>query len=273
MNGTFTVKFTVGKGSTFSIILKDVDILEENEEKVNNYENVKIIFENSKILHVEDVEYNRDLMAIYFEGKNIYLKNAESGKMALEILENYTPDLIIMDIQMPGINGYETTKIIRANPKLKHIPVIALTANATKNEIEKYSPIFNNYLTKPTDENDLMKIISKYLKHKKEKLEDIEIEEEKDFIEECKKEKFSDEFINIVKTKIEPLYYKEIANILAIDEIKNFCKELKKVTTKFHIISIEKYSNSLDEAMSHFDIDKVTQLRDIFPEIIKIIYK
>ncbi len=105
-------------------------------------------------------------MSIFLEDEEIELKEAQSGHEALEILENYTPDLILMDIQMSGLNGYQTTKLIRENEKLKLIPVIAITANATKEEIEKYSHIFDEYLTKPVDEELLLKIITKYLKKK-----------------------------------------------------------------------------------------------------------
>ena len=68
-----------------------------------------------------------------------------------------------MDIQLPGLNGYEITKIIKQNDNLKHIPIIALTANATTEEIEKYSDVFYEYITKPIDENSFMRIVSKYL--------------------------------------------------------------------------------------------------------------
>ena len=68
-----------------------------------------------------------------------------------------------MDIQLPQLSGYETTKIIRKNEELASIPIIAITANATKVEIEKYSPVFDDYLTKPVTEDVLIKTISKYL--------------------------------------------------------------------------------------------------------------
>jgi len=278
MNGQITVKSTVGEGSTFSIKLKNVEILEDQEKTTPKEEKSNIIFEKAKILHVEDDEYNRDLLSIYFEGKNIELKDAESGRVALKILESYIPDIIIMDIQMPGINGYETTKIIRENEKLKSIPVIALTANATKDEIKKYSHIFDSYLTKPTDGEKFIKEVAKYLKHKKINKENKEKQakntEKINFIEKLNQElenKFLEELKNDFNIKIKPLYYKDIANIIAVDEIKNFCKELKNIALKFNIKTLESYSDNLMTAMSHFDLDEVTRIKDIFPEIIKTV--
>ena len=163
MNGTITVKSTVGIGSTFKIKFKNVKIVDVEIAEIEPDKNTFLAFSKSKILHVEDIDYNRELMSLFLENENIELKEAQTGNEALEILKEYTPNLILMDIQMPGLNGYETTKIIRENKKLDSIPIIAITANATKEEIDRYSPIFDEYLTKPVDENLLLKTIAKYL--------------------------------------------------------------------------------------------------------------
>lgn len=165
MNGTISVTSTIKKGTTFTIEFKNIRVSEQVIEKTVLPENYDLKLSNSKILHVEDVVHNRELVKYYLEEYNVELHEAESGQEALEILETLTPDLIFMDIQMPGLNGYETTKIIRENEKLKAIPIIAITANATSEEIEKYSPIFDEYLIKPIAENKFKKIIVKYLEY------------------------------------------------------------------------------------------------------------
>ena len=164
MNGTISVKSTVGVGSVFTIVLKDVEIKDVKHEEIKKGKKVEIVFKKSKILHVEDNEDNREIVAFYFEEEDVEIKVAETGKEALEILETYTPDLILMDIQLPGLSGYETTRRIRKKKNLNLIPIIALTANATKEEVEKYSPVFDEYLTKPILEEVFLKTIAKYLK-------------------------------------------------------------------------------------------------------------
>lgn len=116
-----------------------------------------------KMLHVEDVDFNYELISMYLEDENIEITSAENGYQALEILKSYTPDIILMDIEMPGLNGYVTTKIIRKNELLKSIPVIAVTSYASDKDIQEYSSVFNDYLTKPLTQNVLLKCLSKYL--------------------------------------------------------------------------------------------------------------
>ena len=167
MDGTIAVESTVGIGSSFTIVFKNVEILETEPKEIKKDRTVNIIINKSKILHVEDNEDNREIVAIYLENEDIELKEAETGKQTLNILDTFIPDLILMDIQLPEISGYEITKIIKTREKLKSIPIIALTANATNEEIEKYSHVFDEYLTKPIDEDKFFKVISKYLEYKK----------------------------------------------------------------------------------------------------------
>lgn len=82
------------------------------------------------ILYVEDNPTNRELMACFMEGQPYQLVEAYNAKMALDILAGTQVDLILMDIDLPVIDGLELTHMIRENPVLSHIPIIAVTANA-----------------------------------------------------------------------------------------------------------------------------------------------
>ncbi|WP_297430833.1 response regulator, partial [Clostridium sp.] len=91
---------------------------------------------------------------------------AYDGKQALKILKNNFEDLILMDIQMPELNGYETTKIIRKNEvgKNVHIPIIAMTAYAMQGDKEMCIEMgMDDYISKPFDINILGKTISKFI--------------------------------------------------------------------------------------------------------------
>ena len=273
MDGNIFVESKLEIGSTFTVVLKNIKI-DKNIEKMKNEEvaesnTVDINFANSKILHVEDMEFNRELIKLYLDDENLKITEAESGTDALKILETFTPDLILMDIQLPGLNGYETTKIIRKNDKLKNIPVIAVTANATKDEITKYSHIFNEYLTKPIEETRLIKTIAKYLKPKTQK--------EVNCIDNLKNYKeangnFSEEFKYVFKTEIEPLYLAVVKKI-AVDEMRAFANKTEEIGAKFNIQGIQQYSKNFLSAMNFFKIDKIKELRDMFPEMMDIIYK
>jgi CheY-like chemotaxis protein len=116
-----------------------------------------------KILIVEDVELNRDLLIQLLE-EDYELLTAEDGEAGLELAEHGQPDLILMDLSLPKIDGWEATRRIKANPTLQHIPIIALTAHAMVGDEEKARASgCDGYLSKPLDEDLLFETLSRYL--------------------------------------------------------------------------------------------------------------
>ncbi len=278
MGGHINAESVVGEGSSFSIVIRNVETFEQVVELKNDTIEKDITFAAVRILHVEDIEYNRELIALLFENQNIELKEATTGKEALEILENYTPDLILMDIQMPELNGYETAKIIRKNEKLNKIPIIAITANATSEDVEKYSSVFDEYLIKPINEDLLLQTLANYLAHTKKIVNKNEKEldhREINYILDLKKYKekygkFDSGLQEAVTNKLVPLY-NEIADILSIDDLKLFAKDVDEIAQKYPIEAIREFSEALSLAINLYKINDITKLRNIFPELHKII--
>jgi len=92
---------------------------------------------------------------------------AESGKQCLKILETEIPDIILLDIMMPYMSGWETFDRIRKNTSLRNVPVVFITARTDKNAKESGSFLGDDYLEKPFAINDLKSIIDKILRNKK----------------------------------------------------------------------------------------------------------
>ncbi len=116
-----------------------------------------------KILIVEDVEFNRDLLEQMLEDDYAVIA-AVDGESGIEAARRDRPDLILMDLSLPGIDGWEATRRIKANDNLRHIPVIAVTAHAMRGDEEKALEAgCDDYLTKPVDEDKLLKKIERLL--------------------------------------------------------------------------------------------------------------
>lgn len=118
-----------------------------------------------KVLLVEDDEDNRDLMVFMIKrsGLELDLLQAENGLVATELAEKHIPDLILMDMQMPVMDGFTAVKIIKANPAIQHIPIIAFTAQTrTEDKILTKSIGCVEHYSKPMDPDELMKMIRKY---------------------------------------------------------------------------------------------------------------
>ncbi|MGZ9735790.1 PAS domain S-box protein [Flavobacterium sp. GNP002] len=160
MNGEIEVESKKNEGTTIHI---NIYFKKGNAKNLKELQVVKksIRIDNLSILLVEDNEMNRIVVQNSLSDFNCKVTEAENGLEALKILKNETFDIILMDIQMPEMDGIETTKIIRDELKLT-IPIIALTANAFKSEIENCQNAgMNDYVTKPFDDLILIETISR----------------------------------------------------------------------------------------------------------------
>ena len=116
-----------------------------------------------KILVVDDTEFNRDLVVQLLEDE-YDMVIAENGEQAVQVTESERPDLILMDLGMPVMDGWEATRILKANDELKQIPVIAVTSHAmVGDEIEARKAGCDDYLPKPIDEDLLIKKIKNFI--------------------------------------------------------------------------------------------------------------
>lgn len=116
-----------------------------------------------KVLVVEDNPLNMELVLEILEEQGFEAHGATDGKEAVKMAEKETYDLIIMDIELPGMDGVEAARIIRSNPAYKNVPAIAMTAYAMKGDKERFiASGFNDYVPKPIDVNDFMKKMEGY---------------------------------------------------------------------------------------------------------------
>ena len=116
-----------------------------------------------KILIIEDVEFNRDLLTQLLE-EEFELIAATDGQAGIAAAERERPDLILMDLSLPGIDGWEATRRLKAHADLKCIPIIALTAHAMRgDEVKARASGCDDFLTKPIDESLLFRMLNRYL--------------------------------------------------------------------------------------------------------------
>lgn len=111
----------------------------------------------TRVLVVEDNLINMELVLEILDGLGFKATGAESGAEAIKNIENNVYDLILMDIELPGMDGVAITKIIKSKPQYKSVPVVALTAYAMKGDREKFlNAGFDDYISKPLDVPEFM---------------------------------------------------------------------------------------------------------------------
>jgi CheY-like chemotaxis protein len=105
-----------------------------------------------KILVAEDNAVNRELLRELLECRDYAVIEASDGRQALDLIEQTQPDIVLLDINMPVLDGFATIAKIRENPNLKQLPVVAVTAYAMRGDRERILESgFNGYLVKPVD--------------------------------------------------------------------------------------------------------------------------
>jgi PAS domain S-box-containing protein len=162
--GTISVKSKVGVGSTFSFILSFGKTTEKADAESALTVELEAGFKDVKILVVEDIALNQLLMKTLLEDFGFAMDVAGNGKIALEKLRTTRYDVVLMDLQMPVMNGFEATEYIRNELRLA-VPIIALTADVTTVDVEKCKAVgMNDYISKPIDDKLLYGKIIKYLK-------------------------------------------------------------------------------------------------------------
>ena len=118
---------------------------------------------HKKILVVDDAEFNRDLV-VQLLGDEYDIVEAVDGQDGLIKAEEQRPDLILMDLGMPVMDGWEATKKLKANGDLRHIPVIAITSHAmVGDEIQARQAGCDDYIPKPVDEELLIQKVKKFI--------------------------------------------------------------------------------------------------------------
>ncbi|HUP13260.1 MAG TPA: response regulator, partial [Niastella sp.] len=163
MNGAITVKSKKGEGTQVNITLSFAEGTENDLPKKDNSHVEAHILADKKILLVEDNEMNRVVAETILNQYGASIAQAVNGVDALDAIRNHPFDIVLMDIQMPVMDGLEATRLIR-NELHSTIPIIALTANAVKGEMEKCIQAgMNDYLSKPFEEEDLIRLIAKWL--------------------------------------------------------------------------------------------------------------
>lgn len=207
--GTIRVKSKVDEGSSFSFIL---DFSKTNDEAEIDTEIIEIDPENKniKILVVEDMALNQLLMKTILDDFGFERDIAENGQIAINKLKTKSYDIVLMDLQMPVMNGFEATNYIRKAMNSK-IPIIALTADVTTVDLSKCKAVgMDDYISKPVDEKLLYsKIIGLVKKPSLEKRSKPELNGTAD----AKKVKYIDlDYLN-QRTKANPQLMMEMISL------------------------------------------------------------
>lgn len=163
MDGEITVASELGKGSTFSLTLPSLTLSQETHDAPSDRSADFNRLRPATILVVDDNSTNRELIAGYLYGSHHELLYAQDGMEALDLARTAKPDVILMDIRMPRMDGKWARQILREDDRTASIPVIAQTASSMPAESAKLREMFDGYLRKPFHQKELYRELESVL--------------------------------------------------------------------------------------------------------------
>ena len=241
LGGTLNVESNPGQGSTFSLIFdagdtsskpfinsaKDQPVVEGGKVEVLEHANF-----DGRVLIVEDNEFNRELLQLFLQRVGLDCVLAENGLVGVDLAQQQDFDLVIMDIQMPVMDGLEATITLREGGFTK--PIVALTANAMEEDRHMCMQAgCNDYLTKPIDNNKFFEMLARYLNKPDEQA--------------------------VAQARPEPVYSDRLVNGARYD-----MKE-RGLVERFALQGLPRILHEIDQAICNMDVhllsDKLDQLK------------
>lgn len=265
MRGNISLESYENIGSTFSIILDNLESV-DNKKEIENIEQLdNIEFEKSTILIVDDIELNRKLVIESLENKNMTFYEASNGQEAIQMVKDKKPTLVLMDIKMPVLDGFEATKILKKDKNYNEIPIIALTASIRAKEIQDLTQLFSGYITKPVSNRILIKELKRFLPYKNNLIRSKENNKSKILkIDENIKNIFKNEFEKNIKES-----WQKASQGCSPEDILIFTNILSDFAKIYQQKSLQEFADILNIAVNNFDIATIESSIQKFSLLLK----
>ena len=279
MKGKISVTSEVGKGSVFTVVLKNIDVSSVTRSELVGESEIDVdtvTFKHASILIVDDVELNRNLVNGYLENFDFTIYEAENGVEALDYVKKHKPNLVLMDMKMPVMDGFEATKRVKEDPETENSPVIALTAAAMKQSEDEIKELCDGYLRKPVSRAGLVTELMKFLDHKVSEVKIIDGRPgqheltDKFSIETLSYKSIENlsELVDKLESEILPIW-EELKDSSVITDISDFAQKTKGLAEEYEYLPIVTWVNLLEKQINTFDTDKIHSALKYFPEMIR----
>lgn len=293
MGGCISVKSQVGVGSVFNITLKQVMVADPSDIDTEQHMAIhpkEVQFQPASILIADDLETNRNLVKEYLCGYDFEFLEATNGIEVLELVEQHTPDLILMDIRMPVLDGYEASKRLKADQRNNQIPIIALTAAGMKGTEDWFLEVCDGYLRKPMSRSQLIGELTQYLPHTRgetsmerryqmsptyhhgEESSEWPLPSHKSappHIVEAGTLKKLPELLIALEEGLG--IWESLIQVLMIDDIQHFAAHMRGLGEKYQYPPLKSWGDDLYSQADQFDIELLPRTLERYPEFIKTI--
>jgi signal transduction histidine kinase/FixJ family two-component response regulator len=278
MNGTLSLESQVDVGSTFTVTIPGLEITDQQTVRKNVYEWIdKIVtFEPATILVVDDIKFNRELAKSFLGSFHLKVIEASNGQEGVAMARLHNPDLILMDLRMPQMNGYQAVELLRSLPDTRHITCIAFTASSMRHDEAQIHQSFDGFLFKPITRNELIDCLMKFLPHKVSDPKGRDAGKEEtgtlllpgDLL--ADKQKFRQ-----LITEVDQIIIPDLQNLqvcLDQDVFEHLVNNIETISNRYRISSFETILNSMRSAVEQYDFELFSRELNNFDALIRQLY-
>jgi signal transduction histidine kinase/response regulator RpfG family c-di-GMP phosphodiesterase len=278
MGGEIQVISEEGKGSTFRVTLKGVPVAAVSELEAQNAPAIDvnaIAFNPATILVVDDIEVNRNLIRGYLESYGFNLIEANNGEEAVAMTKAQHPEIVLMDMKMPVMNGYDAVRLIKEDSAIRDIPVVALTASAMEQAAKEIKALCDGYLRKPVNKSDLIGELALFLKHAiidsgspDRQLPQEESQEawSPDALNAETKERLPT-LIQLLESRQETC--ERLLSTMSINDIEAFAGEIQTAGADYSYPPLVTWGERLGTQTALFELESMSKTLGAFPELIQ----
>ncbi len=253
MHGDISIRSAVGRGSTFRVTFPEIKLAStaalsrgvESEHALDLAD-----FEPCRVLVADDIVMNRDLIRAFFFGTDHQLVEAANGREAVDSAGRQRPDVILMDVRMPVMDGTQATRALKADPATKDIPVIIVTASAMQSEEAALKPICDGFLRKPISRADLAGQMRKFCRVKARPAAPAPAAPEPVRAAETAAR------LPELRPHLERCHatWEALVSAPLVSEVERFGRHLEKLGEEFHHPALRDYGRRLASCAARFDL-------------------
>jgi len=269
MGGRVSVRSEVGMGSSFEFVFPQVQLAAPgNPEDQRPAEAVPDLaaYEPTRVLVVDDVLMNRDLIRAFFFGTPHDLLEASNGQEGIEMARSLRPDLVLMDVRMPVMDGIAATTVMKEDPDLRSIPVVVVTASAVQAEELALRPICDGFLRKPVTRIDLARQFQKFRTLRPEPVGPV-------VDVECVPADALTAGTPHLKDLLPPLkalhsHWKFLSEAPMLSDVQRFASDLDRLADEFHHAGLHEYAKTLVRHAATYDVVSMETMLQKFGRIV-----
>jgi signal transduction histidine kinase/CheY-like chemotaxis protein len=269
MGGNVSLESEFGHGSAFQLFFPKVETAGQHAASGAASAPPLSAFESATILVADDSELNRELVNGYFEGTGHRLVFATNGREAVDLARSEKPDVILMDMRMPVLDGFGATMEIKSEEELREIPVLAVTASTLKEGEVKIRKVCDAFIRKPFSQADLSQELLRFLKLRPETVASAPtpaIDNSESDTELIIRERWPELAEKLAREREE--VWPGLCQTLTVRRISQFAGRLQEWGVDYGAPQLRRFGETLERQSQEFDLDNLPKTLAKFPEII-----